>query len=357
MYVYALELPPDLVAKLHTNLRIAFLYERVNWGVNWETEYQRPLPIKYYEITKIDTRGLYNIDAYDILVMNEGYERLSGQLTTEQMEIIVKFVKNGGGLIVSSFVLSESLKTLLFKLGIIIIAVSEQRETIKKAVIPKDGKIMVDHPVTVGVEKINANYGGYSCAYYTCYRNVVTAVEIDNGVIFIKSPFIAVAKSYGSGRVIYIGGAEISEDLSGLRLGVDAVEWVAGYTPPEWSPPDTSIIGSLREENARLKGLLAGYEELEAKHESIKVDYEKLNAYLKELKANYELLKGKYDGLKTDYEKLMSDYRDLKSKYESIIKAPPQTQVIYSELTYLFLTTTIAFAISTIYFARKRKTK
>jgi hypothetical protein len=114
-------------------------------------------------------------------------------------------------------------------------------------------------------------------------------------MIFIKSPFVAVAKEHGNGRVIFIGGADIREMLSGLRLGVNAVEWVAGYTPPEWSPPDTSIIGSLREENARLKGLLAGYEELKARHESLKVDYEKLNADMKELKANYELLKGKYD--------------------------------------------------------------
>jgi hypothetical protein len=61
--------------------------------------------------------------------------------------------------------------------------------------------------------------------------------------------------------------------------------------------------------------------------------------------------------VKTDYEKLMSDYQDFKSKYEGIIKVPSQTQAIYSELTYFLLTTTIAFAISTIYFARKRKTK
>jgi NACalpha-BTF3-like transcription factor/outer membrane murein-binding lipoprotein Lpp len=333
IYVHALELPTELVAKLHTNLRIAFLY-----GSGWSTIYEWPLPIKYYQIVKIDTDGLYGIDAYDVLVMQEIG---SGELTTEQINIIVKFVEGGGGLIVSSNELSETLKTLLSKLGITIKAISGGGEVI---VIPKDGKIMIDHPVTAGVEKIEAGV----------YRTA-TAVEIDNGKIFIKSPFVAVAKSHGNGRVIYIGGAVIYEKLSGIRLGVNAVEWVAGYTPPEWSPPDTSIIGSLREENAKLKGFSAGYEELKAKYDSLKVDYEKLKADLKNLEANYNSLKDKYNALDSDYKKLASDYQDLKSKYEATIKMPSQTQIMYPELVYLFLTTTIILTFTTIYFAWKKK--
>lgn len=351
-YVHALELPPDLVAKLHTDLRIAFLYSDTD---DWLTGYEHPLPIKYYQIIRIDINGLYGIYAYDVLVMREG----SDSLATEQINIIVKFVEGGGGLIISNFALSEPLKTLLSKLGITIKATTI-KATSDKIVIAKDGKIMIDHPITTGVEKINAEYGGgerfygkYGITGRYIYRGIVTAVEIDNGEIFIRSPFIAVAKSYGNGRVIYIGGAEISDDLSGLRLGVNAVEWVAGYTPPEWGPPDTSIVGDLREENARLKGLLAGYEELKAKYESLKVDYEKLNADLEELKADYELLKGKYDSLNADYEKLMSDYQDLKSKYETAIKA----LAVYPELTYFFMATTTAFAIATAYLIWKKKTK
>jgi hypothetical protein len=59
----------------------------------------------------------------------------------------VKFVESGGGLIVSNFKLSEPLKTLLSKLGIIIKATSVQRDE-KEVIIPRDGKIMIDHPVT-----------------------------------------------------------------------------------------------------------------------------------------------------------------------------------------------------------------
>jgi uncharacterized protein YdcH (DUF465 family) len=339
IYVHALELPTDLVAKLHTDLRIAFLYSDTAY---WCTRYERPLPIKYYQIVKIDTDGLYGIDAYDVLVMEESG---TGKLTTEQINIIVKFVEGGGGLIVSSDTLSEALKILLSKLGITIKATSKETVT-GEIVIPKDGKIMIDHPVTAGVEKIEA-------ALWK--EKTVTAAEIDNGKIFIKSPFIAVAKSHGNGRVIYIGGAVIYEKLSGLRLGVNAVEWVAGYTPPEWSPPDTSIIGSLREENARLKGLSAGYEELKAKYDSLKVDYEKLKTDLKNLEANYNSLKDKYNALDSDYKKLASDYQDLKSKYEATIKIPSQTQIMYPELVYLFLTTTIILTFTTIYFAWKKK--
>jgi hypothetical protein len=61
MYLYALELPPELVAKLHTSLRIAFLYDT---HYSWEPYSQASLlPIKYYQIVKIDTNGLYGINA------------------------------------------------------------------------------------------------------------------------------------------------------------------------------------------------------------------------------------------------------------------------------------------------------
>jgi len=215
---YALDLPPDLVEKLHTNLKVAFLY-----GRGWGTSYERPLPIKYYHIVNIDTAGLYGIKAYDVLVMN----RENGELTTEQINMIVEFVRGGGGLIIGYDgyyrELGSSLPILLSKLGIVIKAQSRSYYT---DTIDKDGKVMISHPVTTGVESIK----------FTIDRPVV-AVEIDQGTIFINAPFIAVAKDFGNGRVIFIGtGDAIREELSGLRLGVNCVEWVAGYTPPGWEP-------------------------------------------------------------------------------------------------------------------------
>jgi hypothetical protein len=41
MCVYALELPPDLVVKLHANLRVAFLNKFVGgYGYVWVAEYE-----------------------------------------------------------------------------------------------------------------------------------------------------------------------------------------------------------------------------------------------------------------------------------------------------------------------------
>jgi hypothetical protein len=99
MYVYALELPPELVAKLHTSLRIVFFMILAITETGSHHHYKLSI-IK----VKIDTNGLYGINAYDVLVMSESRRSFSGgHLTTEQIDTIVKFVEGGGGLIVSNF--------------------------------------------------------------------------------------------------------------------------------------------------------------------------------------------------------------------------------------------------------------
>ncbi|RLE96823.1 MAG: hypothetical protein DRJ63_10015 [Thermoprotei archaeon] len=333
----AQELPPDLVAKLHTNLRVAILYDgKHGWRSPW-------MPIKYYHITKIDTAGLYGIGAYDVLVMEEYYD--DGCLTTEQIDMIVEFVKGGGGIIILEGFrgLGEPLRTLLSKLGIRIKAISSIKI---REVLSKDGKAMVDHPITVGVEKIRVWAG-----------NPVVAVEIDNGDIFIKAPFVAVAKSYGSGRVILIGAHEIHEELSGLRFAVNCIEWAAGYTPPGWEP----VVPSLRNETATLREKLRGYDELMQKYSSLKREYERLKAEVDNLRSSYEKLKSQYQRLskeynllKEDYNRLNSEYNTLKSKYEEMKgKAITHVIAIPAEFTYLLAILTIILLITTIYYRRK----
>ena len=112
-------------------------------------------------------------------------------------------------------------KTFLARLGITVVQSGSDGETI----INKDGEMMVDHPITVGVEKVNCSY-----------HSPIVEIESD-GDQFIRSPFVALAKNYYEGRIVLLGhGGRLEEDFSGLRLMVNTVEWVAGYTPPGWSP-------------------------------------------------------------------------------------------------------------------------
>ncbi|MEM1772187.1 MAG: hypothetical protein QXV81_09045 [Ignisphaera sp.] len=89
-------------------------------------------------------------------------------------------------------------------------------------VLEKDGKQMFEHPITTDVDMLEA--------YCRCS---VMIVESEGADVFITAPFIAVAKEFGAGRVVFYGhGGMIMETLGGLRLGVNTIEWVAGFSPP-----------------------------------------------------------------------------------------------------------------------------
>jgi hypothetical protein len=358
-YALHLELPPEVLAKLHKDLKVALLNEWVGeQNPSWQGDWVRPINLQRspYVITYIETAELYAIKMYDVLVTQD-YR--GGSLTTEQIDMIVSFVKGGGGLIIASSPLtwkrgpfiSDTARILLSKLGIEIKA-GVETETKRMIIIEKDGKAMIDHPITIGVESIEVSV-----------HNPVTYVEIDKGTIFITTPFVAVAKDYGEGRVVFLGcGDIVTEERSGLRFAVNIVEWVAGHTPPGWNPPVDSIIGSLREENDRLKKLLSERGEQRVSNDSSKAEYEKLKAKYNELEARYSSMRTDYDAitaaynkLKTDfnslelkYKQLESDYNDLKIKYENLNVVGTPT------LMYVLLLTTIFFVATTVYLMKRK---
>ncbi|MEM2614763.1 MAG: hypothetical protein QXO15_11175 [Nitrososphaerota archaeon] len=228
--VYALDLPPDLIAQLHTDLKVAILFDTSH---GWWTESEHPIPFKYYKITEIDVNGLYGLASYDVLIAYSGGK--DPVLTEEQIELIVKFVEGGGGLILgyngynyydeSCRKWSPTLSVLLRKFGIFIKAFSNIKSTI---ILEKDGKQMLEHPITTDVDMLEAIY---ACP--------LMAVESGDADVFITAPFIVVAKEFGAGRVVFYGhGGSIKETLGGLRLGVNTIEWVAGFSSPGWSPPE-----------------------------------------------------------------------------------------------------------------------
>jgi ElaB/YqjD/DUF883 family membrane-anchored ribosome-binding protein len=291
-YAAAYELPPDLLSKLHSNINVAELYASNNWGgspIDYAGRYW------YYNRIEIDPNSIYgSLSAYNVLIMAE---TSSGFLMTEQINTILNWVKSGGGLIISDTHLSDSTNILLNNLGI----TAKNRNYVYSVYINKDNMALLDCPVTVGVERILVG---------DSIQKTTTAVDIDNGFIFLKTPIIGLTKTVGNGRVLYLSGQVSGE--SGLRFGVNCIEWVAGYTPPDWSPSVDSQLVTMQK-NYNL--IVANYSKLQSDYNSLKLIYN-------QLQTNYDTLINEsqnYTSLRTDYNRLKTYEQSLNSQLSQTI--------------------------------------
>lgn len=329
-HVSALELPSELVAKLHTDLKIAHVYWRGYGFTAWDSRKSFPLVSHtYYKFVQIDltawnATSLSHLKGFNVLIMTAD---TGAWMTTEEMNIIIEWVRGGGGLVLSHNynILNPDYKEFLAKLGITVV----QSDSHGSASINKDGKMMIDHPITAEVDRVDFSYD-----------SPVVKIESD-GDQFIRSPFVALAKNYYAGRIVFLGhGGGLLEEFSGLRLMVNTIEWVAGYMPPGWSPSADSTVKTLERENIELKDQL----------KTLQSQMGKLNVQLNDLQQ-------RYDNLKRDYDALNSKYNDLQQQYQSLQKAPPTMTTGLQGLTYVFMATTIILAITTVLSAVKKRRK
>jgi len=212
IHVYA-QLPQDLVNKLHSQLIVAMLSAPSSF---------REIVSNYYRYMKIGNDQLYDLSPYDVLMITTNLD-----FTTEQINSIVNFVNGGGGLIIISYggSYSGSVDLLLSKLGIRGVYLGYLHEPI---IVYRDGKSLLDHPITTSVEALRIDYG-----------RITTGVNATVKVFVIMDwPAKILAWEYGSGRIVLVGSYDMDfSTLSGPRLAVNMIEWVAGYTPPGWEPP------------------------------------------------------------------------------------------------------------------------
>jgi regulator of replication initiation timing len=329
------ELPPELIQKLHTSINVALLEDDSN---HWSL--LGGYPLSYYKFTTLDNKGLYGLKAFRVLIMRGWREP---RLTTEQMNLIVEFVRGGGGLIIGYFENLGVIVDLLQKFGIDGIIMSETAQTV---VVVKDGRAMVDHPVTTGVEKIVAEVSK-------------PIVDLKGAEKFIVGPFVAAAKDFGSGRVVFFGdGNSIKREYSGLRLFVNAIEYAAGYTPPGWTPSIDTIVAQLEREVERLKSQLTslqGLAEENARLQRQLKDLQSQLAQLQGLKDENSRLQSQVTTLQSQLQSLQASYKDLKARYDELAARPsPVTESPTPGLNIFLLTAALIFLGTTIYFARRK---
>lgn len=352
-------LPPEILQELHTYADVAILD-----GSGWSIFI--PFLLSHYPEVAIDTSGLWAIDIYDLLILNSEADSTPGRLSTEEINTIVEFVNKGGDLIIAfarapesglDCPISESLDTLLNKLGLIIMGKTNYKG---KEFIIKENMINYDSPISIGIEKIEVEIGW-----------AITSVE-SNGQLFIISPFIGLTFEYGFGRVVFLGfSGSIHRGLSYERLGVNIMEWTLGYTPPEWKPSVKSTVRELEDQvetletekeqlssqvttlETQAQELLSRLDELESQLDDLsdlQTELEKLQSENEDLETINDELSAELDNLQNRYEELNQDYNKLNSEYESLALQVPS----FARARAILIATTIIFAISTAFFALRR---
>ncbi len=92
------------------------------------------------------------------------------------------------------------------------------------------------------------------------------------------------------------------------------------------------------------------YDSLNSSYNNLQVDYNSLSSRFDGLKSDYDSLRVRYDGLNSSYNSLNTAYTELKSKQEATMTELNNIR----NLTYIFVTTTIVFIATTVYFAKRK---
>ena len=130
------------------------------------------------------------------------------------------------------------MRILLRKLGI---NITESQLGVGEDLISLDGKTMIEHPVTTGVETLRWNY-------YDDHEATREITGVTGATQVIRYPTILAVKEFGEGRVAIVPEwVFYYTDLSHPRITYNLIEWVAGYTPEGWEPDVTSLVAKYRE--------------------------------------------------------------------------------------------------------------
>ncbi|HKZ94760.1 MAG TPA: hypothetical protein VJ249_09320 [Candidatus Bathyarchaeia archaeon] len=107
---------------------------------------------------------------------------------------------------------------------------------------------------------------------------------------------------------------------------------------------------------ADYNSLSTNYNNLFKSYDSLAKHYSSLNSTYDELTDNYGGLQASYDSLKTNFDRLESDYNSLKSNnsnlttsYDALVGELVSTR----NLSYIFITTTLIFVATTVFFAAR----
>lgn len=174
-------------------------------------------------------------------------------------------------------------------------------------------------------------------------------------------------------EIIDVDGSSIPHTVSGNRIEVLPLEvWVDGEYAELKEKYDvlsvnySEILAKYETLNATYKTLNSSfaslqksyndlqttYNSLKADHDSLKASHESLQMDHNSLKTSYEKLRSDYDGLKSSHDLLSRDYNILESKYRVISELGELGTT--RSLMYIFITTTIIFIVTTIYFAKRK---
>jgi len=284
-------LPEDLEKQLHHEIRVGYTYLAYRFEDNF-----KDVIGDYYELRKID--DLYHQISYGTVDVFVIQSRQS--LTTEEINAIVEFVKNGGGfVIVNRDDLSDSVTLLLKKLGFEKIQETRIGESINTLI--TKGREIKEHPVTIGVESLH----GYIEGSWDYVYNYITAIEDsdEKAEIIITYPSIMVVKEEGDGRVVIVPDFVFEYmDLSHPRMMVNIIEWVAGYTPPGWEPDITSPCRKYQEEVEEYSSLKQEVESWKSKYNNLEREYNMISQELQNCKTELEKLKATKSGAATGIE-------------------------------------------------------
>lgn len=313
---YALDLPLDIVNELHTKKSVAMLSDSKAY---WTTTLNEFSGAKYYKSTIIDTNGLYSLSAYNTLIMWGQFKNLNfcSSLTSEQMNTIIEYVRGGGGLIIgysSGYYTGTHtvIQDLLSKFGIDVIIGT----TYSQVELIKDNQNVLTHPVTTGFDKLKL-YINYPI------------VKIEGATPFIKSPFVAVYKDFGSGRIIIFGnGQNVPEESSGLRLMVNCIEYVMGNTPQGWSPSVDTIVAqqdkTIEQLQLQIKDMqnnVSQITDLKNQINTLNGQMSSLNSQITQLQTDKNSLNLQVNQLQSEKTSLQIQHTKLQQDYDSLKKS------------------------------------
>lgn len=176
-------------------------------------------------------------------------------------------------------------------------------------------------------------------------------------ILFVYHPATALPETYEELLDAYLDLQSNYETLNATHYRLKSDHETLNTTYYRLESDYASLKASFEKLKADIDSLRGSYVKLETDYTSlqtsytfVKSDYDFLKATYDKLKADYDSLKTTHDELTTDYHRLESDYGGLKLEHESTI-GQLRTN---TNLMYVFITATVAFAATTVYFAKRR---